>query len=164
MGELLNIILEERKPIKSGEDHDIYQDESDPNKLERVSKKGNTSWIKIFSKDPSIFPIVYEKVDNGAKVQKLDTVKAQNDYREVAKALNDTTDFEGILNMIGAGNIPTELIKNIFINTTPEIAKKFKDFITVVGKVRKAASLDRVDAHEGNFGYSKDGKLKMLDY
>lgn len=164
MGQLLSILLENRKPIKSGEDHDIYQDENDPNKLDRVSKKGDTSWIKVFSSNPDIFPAVYEKVDNGAKVEKLDTVKAQNDYRKVSKALEDTTSFEGILNMVGSGNVPVELLKQIFINTPPDIAQKVKDFATVVGKVRKAAKLDRVDAHEGNFGYSKDGKLKMLDY
>ena len=161
---LNEFLYENRSPIKSGEDHDIFQDETDPNKLDRVSKKGDTSWVKVFSSNPDIFPTVYEKIDNGAKVEKLDTVKAQNDYRKVSKALDKDSSFEGILNMIGAGNVPTEEIKKIFINTHPDIAQKFKDFATVVGKVRRAASLDRVDAHEGNFGYSKDGKLKMLDY
>lgn len=159
-------MLNERgKLFKSGEDHDVYIDADDPEKLDRVAKKrGDTSWIKVFKANPTLFPAIFKDIPNGAKVEKLDTVKAQNDYRELAKQLGQDTDFEGILNMTGAGHPPSDLIKSLSENMPPNLASKFIKFVKLVSSVRKAGGLDRVDAHEGNFGYDKQGRLKMIDY
>lgn len=163
-----SILLEQDQPYKSGDEHNIFIDKEDNNRVIRVNKKGGIAkWVKVFINNPELFPVVYEEVPGGAKLERLDTVKAQKEYEEIDNTLKSTTNFEGILNMVGSGNPPNKLISELiewFKTDRPQLLKPFLSFVKLVNDVHKRTGVDRVDAHKANFGYSKSGKLKMVDY
>ena len=183
MGELLNIILEvnviPKEVYKDGTQHAVYKDHKDPNKIYKVVKpdhqdvpKQAYNWIKVFKENPEYFPIVYKSTDRGASLEKLDHVKASKEFSEISGVGRfdlglEMSWFEGLLKDIAEGDYDKELVNKVGMHLQkedPEVAAAFKRFITLMTKLQPINDPEyTLDAHAGNFGYSKNGKLKMLD-
>ena len=180
---LVDIILEmnikPKDPYAQGYEHDVFSNEHDPNKLFKVSggklgKGGGNlnpaKWIKVFKAHPEIFPVVYRSNDKGAEVEKLDAVKAQKEFEEIQKYIPEENvgSFKGLLNIIASGvdRKHAEVYIREYVDylkeNKPELVKPFMQYAKLVDAAQKAVG-GRVDVHAGNFGYDKQGKLKMLD-
>jgi hypothetical protein len=183
MGDLLNIILEanviKKDVYKDGTQHEVYRDHKDSGKIFKVVKpdhpdvsKQSYNWIKIFKENPEYFPIVYKSTDRGASLEKLDYSKANKEFNEIEGSgrfdLRLGRDwFQGLLKDIAEGDYDKSLVEKVgkyFQSEAPEMASAFKRFINLMIKLQPINHPEwTLDAHAGNFGYSKNGKLKMLD-
>lgn len=160
----------------SGVDHKIYQNLKDPNKLFKVKSPkydepgSDVDWISLFDKYPQYFPKIYRRNEKGAEVEKLDALKAKKEFLDMSSLLHDIDgSLQGLFNMIGS-NIEKEktqkYVKEYFDHlkeNNPELASKFLKWIKLISDISKISGLDRLDIHANNFGYDKQGKLKMID-
>jgi hypothetical protein len=183
MTSVINLILNEltfiqKDVYKDGTQHSIYKDHKDADKVYKVVKpehkdvsKQAYDWIKVFRENPKYFPKVYKYTDRGASVERLDANKAHKEFNEIQKALNKVMDrgwsFEGLLKDIAEGDYSTEDLNkagHYLLKEIPELALAFKRFTDLMLKIKNLNSPDyTLDAHAGNFGYDKQGNLKMLD-
>jgi hypothetical protein len=106
------------------------------------------------------------------ELDKLDTVKAKNDWMQLDNAITDMTE-EGwefqdyVIHLIlkftsqgGDSDMIDAVSKNMEVEH-PEMIKTLKKFIVLIKKLCQIKK--RPDLHIDNFGYDKDGTLKCLD-
>lgn len=174
---ILEMNITPKDVYKSGTEHELYRDHKDPNKIYRVVMQGHPDiskqaydWVKIFKQYPQYFPIVYKSTERGASVEKLDANKAHKEFNEIENTMRDEMGFrwfEGMLKDIAEGDNPKEDIAKVgtyLQQEKPQLVSAFKRFITLMFKLQPINSGDyTLDAHGGNFGYDKQGHLKMLD-
>lgn len=162
---------------KTGTQHELYKDHKDPDKIYRVVKPGHQdiskqayNWVKVFQEYPQYFPKVYKATDRGASVEKLDANKAHKEFNTIENHMREDMGFrwfEGLLKDIAEGDNPKDVISKVgeyLQKEDPQSASAFKRFVTLMFKLQPINSPDwTLDAHAGNFGYDKQGHLKMLD-
>lgn len=106
------------------------------------------------------------------ELEKLNTIKAQNDWLKLDYAITDLTE-EGwefqdyvihlILNYTKEGgdyDMIDAIDENIKVSH-PEMVDVLNKFVTLIRKICEVKK--RPDLHIDNFGYDKDGNLKCLD-
>lgn len=178
IGLILEMSVKPKDPYATGTQHSVYKSEKDPTKLFKVVNPGfdkvpeqEYDWIKVFKSNPALFPIVYRHNDQGAEVEKLDWAKAAKDYEELDQAINakfGKTYFRSLLQDIveNESSYKTK-VKEVGEYLTQEdqrLAAAYKRFVTLMVKLQPINQVDStIDVHAGNFGYDKQGKLKMLD-
>lgn len=176
---VLEMSVKPKNPYAQGYEHDIFSNEHDPNKVFKVSggklgKEGGnlnpSKWIKVFQSHSNIFPVVYRSNDKGAEVEKLDAVKAQKEFEDIQNHIPETNvgSFKGLLNIIASGvdrkhaAVYVREYVSYLKENQPQLVSSFMRYVKLVDDAQKVVG-DRVDVHAGNFGYDKQGKLKMLD-
>lgn len=174
---ILEMSITSKDVYKSGTQHELYKDHHDPNKIYRVVMQGHPDiskqaydWVKVFKAHPQYFPIIYKATERGASVEKLDANKAHKEYNAIENLMRDSLGFrwfEGLLKDIAEGDNPKDTISKVgtyLQQEDPQLASAFKRFIQLMFKLQPINSPDwTLDAHAGNFGYDKQGHLKMLD-
>lgn len=171
--------VQQKDVYKDGTQHAVYKDHKDPNKIYKVVKpdhfdvsKQAYNWIKVFKEHPEYFPIVYKSTDRGASLERLDYNKANKEFNEIESVGKYDLDlkrdwFQGLLKDIAEGEYDKDLVSKVgkyLQRESPELAASFKKFIDLMIKLQPINDPEwTLDAHAGNFGYSKGGKLKMLD-
>ena len=181
MVKLTDLLLEfEKGPkIGSGTEHDVYQD-VDHEDMVLKCKKGRAignviDWVELFKKYPKYFPRVYNGDKECVQVAKLDTKKAQKDYEQIEKALEDDIHrFVGteegwtltmlLVNLADNPKMIKQVLETIR-DKKPEYADTFKKFFNLVVNVDNimASSKVKPDVNKFSFGYDRDGSLKMVD-
>lgn len=178
-------ILDAREFIGSGVDHRVYTGEFSKDyylkmgleKGDIVGKIGEYGIVKDYAEDfrkhPDIFPIVY-------KYGKRKTDSPKNGYMYIEKLDNDKffEDYQALYDIIGPLNfnrvrdgVVTQDAKDKFKNIDD---KRLYHFMIELAEVTaKLYSLhkdlqsnrfDYIDTHGGNFGYTKNGRIKSLDF
>ena len=157
----------------------------DPDETESIDK----DQITTFQNHPDIFPIVYKVTDKYAVLEKLNTEKAINDLTKLESEFfnikwrgekkrkysilldelmeNDNLedyDFIGLLYYLLQNTSSSSLKKELNIlyslTQTPDILKKYVDFLT---KVTSKINQTELDIHSEQFGYDSKGNIKLLD-
>ncbi len=168
--------IETRKknPYAKGYDHVIYKSLKDSDKLFKVindKDKHDIDWIKIFKDNPKYFPTIYRSNENGAEVEKLDVNKAGTELTKLENIFHreDAGNFRGLLDMIPTepdGKLVGKTVReyhDYLSNNHPDLVVSFMRWVKLISDISKATHLDRLDIHAGNFGYDKQGHLKMID-
>lgn len=174
MGLLTDIILElsvkKKDRYASGDEHNIYKSVKDPTKLFKISKGPNedtNKWVELFKNNPKLFPTVYRVFDNGAEVEKLNIVKAQKEYDNLRKTFKEgPVRFTWLLMRIyDKDKVKEDIESNVehLKETDPALVKPFLDWCKLISEISKIDLHKDLDIHGGNFGYDKQGHLKMLD-
>lgn len=106
------------------------------------------------------------------ELDKLNTVKAQNDWRKLDDAITDLTE-EGwefqdyVIHLIlmltkqGGDDDMLDAVTENMKTEHPEMIKTLNRFVTLIKKICEVRK--KPDLHIDNFGYDKDGTLKCLD-
>lgn len=175
---LERIVTKTKDVYADGTQHAVYQNLKDPSKIFKVVKPDHSDvskqaydWIKIFKENPNLFPKVYRSSDRGAEVEKLDANKAKKDYTDVMLALKEKSrqwDLTELLKDIAENETNYKATVNEFgeylTKQDQRLASIFKNFVALIIKLQPINSKDyTLDIHQGNFGYDKSGKLKMID-
>jgi len=149
----------------------------------------NKDQITTFQKHPDIFPIVYKVTDKYAVLEKLNTEKAINEleklqteffnlkwrsekkrkYSILLDDLMENDNLEG-LDFIGllyhlflntpSSSLKKELNTLLSLTSTPDLLKKWIDFLI---KVSSIMGKTKLDIHTEQFGYNSEGNIKLLD-
>ena len=185
---LKEISISGKEPIGQGSEHIIYPHSKDPNKVIKTSSQSvNKNQITTFQKHPDIFPIVYKITDKYAVLEKLDVNQAitelekleveffnlkwhSNKKRKYSILLDDLMenndddyDFIGLLYYLLQNNPPSlksELNTLLSLTSTPDLLKKWIDFLI---KVLSIMGKTELDIHTEQFGYNSEGNIKLLD-
>jgi hypothetical protein len=128
----------------------------------------------FFKKRPDIYPIVYKQTKNYLILEKLDDVKANKDIigmlyfyknKYAIKPRNIFSDrqlTEGeFLEQLMFDFFRYGIYKNIVIDKYKELWDRIKYIATTVIPLYQNGELP--DINTSNFGYSKEGILKLLD-
>lgn len=169
-----------KTPLGYGMDHIVYPSLKDSSKVFKIaySQEGekftkiNNSAIQTFEAHPDIFPIVYRKGDKYVTLERLDTIKAEKEFEMLSQELekDDELDMGNIaytLFLIFRDN-NRELENEIdfyFVklpSPIPKIYKKWKNLLKKFFQIMPTKYYP--DLHVGQFGYTKDNKLKILDF
>lgn len=169
-----------KMPLGSGIQHVVYPSLKDPSKVFKIaySEKGdkivkiNNSVIEMFQKYPEIFPIVYNKTDRYVSLERLNTERAEKEYDLLNQALEKDDELymgdfaytlflvfreqnEELENQIDEyfASLPSPL---------PKLFVKWKNLIKTFFEIMPNDYYS--DLHIEQFGYTKDGKLKILDF
>jgi hypothetical protein len=164
---------------KTGTQHELYKDHKDPDKIYRVVKPGHQdiskqayNWVKVFQEYPQYFPKVYKATDRGASVEKLDANKASKEFFDIHEVIKKEFGlkmnwFVDVLKDIAEGDYDSELVHRIGVylqQEHPQLASAFKRYTSLMHRLQVVNNSEyTLDAHSGNFGYDKQGHLKMLD-
>lgn len=178
---ILELNIRAKEPYAAGTEHEIYKDSKDPNKVYRVVMQGHPdiskqayNWVEIFKKYPQYFPAVYKSTERGASVEKLNTNKAMQEFDDINNTLRGEMEetkklgwFTDLLKDIAEGLDRKSVINKVGMylqENEPSLASAFKRYINLMIKLQPINSPEHtLDAHAGNFGYDKQGRLKMLD-
>ena len=164
-----------KKKIGSGVEHNVYPSSKDPDSVYKTPKlkipKIRMSWVKLFQEHPDIFPKVYEVKDKYVRLEKLDTNKAVDEYLTLDSILKDDdslhdSDFAYTFYIIYVNRDEDRLekIDEHFEKMGDEIFDLYVKWRTLLLKFFNLMPSDYYsDLHLGQFGYSKDGTLKILD-
>lgn len=166
----------EKTPLGKGRHHVVYPNLRDPSKVFKTPKEGfpkiNYKWVKMFEEHPDMFPKVYRVSDRYVSLEKLDTNKAITEYQLLDGLLKKddelySGDFAYTLYRVYVyddKDLERE-IDNYFDNMNIGVATIYKrwkklifDFFNLMPEGYNS------DLHQDQFGYSKEGKLKILDF
>jgi hypothetical protein len=165
---LLELRGKERTKLGSGMEHDVYAHMTDPNIVFKIKndndKKINIKWVRMFEKYPDMFPMVRRIGKNYVALEKLDTRKALREYSEINDIINEDLSY-AIFSSLSDGHFPDE-IDNIFdsLKNTRLRETYYRWRNLIITFLNRMPSNYFSDLHDGQFGYSKDGKLKILDF
>jgi hypothetical protein len=106
------------------------------------------------------------------ELDKLNTLKAQNDWMELDNVITDMTEeaweFQDyVIHLIlmftkqGGDEDMVDAVTQNMKTEHPEMIKTLNRFVTLIKKICEVKK--RPDLHIDNFGYDKDGTLKCLD-
>lgn len=142
-------------------------------KIKKVFKNINDYDFKLtkefFPTHPEVFPIIYDITDNIITMENLDTNKAKIEYNKLNNFFKKNykkTAYNFLYkdhSSIGSGNLEKPL------HVPDEIPKDINDlfvkFRTLIYKIDKIVGNKNslLDVHADNFGYDKNGNLKMID-
>lgn len=142
-------------------------------KIKKVFKNSDDYDFKLtkdfFPTHSEFFPIVYNITDNTITMENLDINKAKIEYNKLDNFFkkNYKKSAYNFLykdhSSIGSGNLekPSQLSTELPYNIN-DLYVKFRTLIYNIDKiVGNKNSL--LDVHADNFGYDKDGTLKMID-
>ena len=124
--------------------------------------------IKYFPKHPNLFPKIFKVDGNKIEMEKLETKKAENEFNTLNRwfkknlkisfgsyLMRDYT-FELI-----HPNKPYPILSEDFPKEYVNIVNKYQNLINSIMKIVEKHFL--LDVHSLNFGYDKNGNLKMFD-
>jgi hypothetical protein len=136
--------------------------------------------VSLFQQHPDIFPTIYDRGDDWISIEKLDTARAQREYEALSDEIEEDFLDEYALS-------PEELDPH-FMNATREITEiweRWRTTLIAYAKIYFAYKKEKEDAyvqmgaeayskltdttlvgrdiHMDQFGYTKEGKLKILD-
>lgn len=132
------------------------------------------SWFYIFKNNPELFPIIYDIDKNQIKLEKLDTDRAEFELEKMKSFLFNYGD-SWTCNMLKNEYAATSRILYQSINNLEyithilskygdiEIRKLFKKWIGFLSRLSSIEDNNFFEIHDYNFGYTKHGKLKILD-
>ena len=181
--EVTELGTKEKTPYGGGIEHRIYSSEKNPDVLFKVGEKDVIfEWYDLFVNNPEFFAKVYGigKIPNSnnfyVKIEKLDTQKFESKWDSMEESLEDT----GILDVdrgesfvdiyLNYGS-DSEKIKEILLSLKSHDVSSFKFFTELIQLIKQAEKVQNdflkkdtlIDVHKYNFGYTKDGKIKILD-
>jgi len=174
----------DHEQFSSGSEHTLYQDPVHPDRLykrfEGYSLDRFNSIVSLFQQHPDIFPTIYDRGDDWISIEKLDTARAQREYEALSDEIGEDFLEEYALS-------PEELDPH-FMNATREIAEiweRWRTTLVAYAKIYFAYKKEKEDAyvqmgaeayskltdttlvggdiHMDQFGYTKEGRLKILD-
>jgi len=169
------IIIKQKKKVGSGQEHNVYPSYKNPDSVFKTPKssppKIRMSWVYLFQEHPDIFPKVLQIKNNFVELEKLDTNKAIDEYTLLDSFLSDNEqlydgDFAYTFSVIFRNNDYDKLDEideyfNILGDKVFQIYSKWRNLLVKFFDVMPYDYFS--DLHVGQFGYSKDGKLKILD-
>jgi hypothetical protein len=184
------ISVDKKERMGRGSFHDVYPLKYDSDKVVKVPRSkdgyaaseylesGSDSWFNIFKKYPQYFPEVYKITDKYIILEKLDTNRVKQDLIGMEDELvSISPTFSNMIEEINYG--VTEVLDGLVMGKLSGInedikmlnmlIKKsynkdiFKRYIDLLLSIRGERIRDFIDVNDGNFGYNKEGKLKMLD-
>jgi len=157
-------------------EHDVYPSHKDPNTVFKIPKgvlpKIRMAWVSLFQEHPDIFPKVLEIKDKYVTLEKLDTNKAMDEYYTLDSLLKEDdelhdSDFAYTFFTIYKNHEQDRLdaIDEHFENMGDKAYKLYSKWRDLILKFLDIMPHDYYsDLHIGQFGYSKDGTLKILDF
>lgn len=169
-----------KMPIGHGVEHVVYPSLKDPSKVFKMAyseDEGNVikfrnSVIETFEKYPDIFPKIFRKSDKYVVLERLNTERAEKEYDLLNQVLEKDDelymgDFSYTLFLVfrDYGEEVEREIDNYFANQPspiPKLYRKWKNLIKRFFEIMPQTY--HTDLHIGQFGYTKDGKLKILDF
>lgn len=169
----LNIINKQK--IGGGMEHDVYPS-MNPDLVYKVPKgvlpKIRMSWVNLFQEHPDIFPKVKKISEKYVVLEKLDTNKAISEYTTLDSLLKEDdelhdSDFAYTFFNIykDHDNDRLEAIDEHFENMGHDVFNLYVKWRNLILKFLDIMPYDYYyDLHIGQFGYSKDGTLKILDF
>jgi len=166
IGLINEVMYRNRKKLGMGAEHDVYPGIINPDiviKVPNCVPELEVPWVETFKKYPDIFPIVIKHGNNYVCLERLDTNKAIEEYEimedllgyEIETRMYDIYKKQNIIKLKELDNIFKEA--GLY-----EIYSKWKNLFFKFYKVIPPDFYP--DLHKDQFGYSKDGKLKILDY
>ena len=172
--EEMNIIP--KRKVGSGMEHDVYPSYKNPDSVYKVVKgktpKIRMAWVNLFQEHPDIFPKILEIKDKYVVLEKLDTNKAMDEYYTLDSILKEDdelhdSDFAYTFFTIYKNHDKDRLdaIDDYFEyvgEKTYNLYSKWRDLILKFLDIMPHDYYS--DLHIGQFGYSKDGTLKILDF
>jgi hypothetical protein len=166
--ELINEVkIRKKEKLGMGTEHDIYPSETNPDVVMKVRNcvpEKEVPWVETFKKNPDIFPIVIKHTKNYVCLEKLDTNKAVEEFEDMENFLGyELTEayWEGIVRNKNTAHL--KILDDKFMESELyEIYSRWKDLILRFYEIIPPNFYP--DLHGEQFGYSKDGKLKILDY
>jgi hypothetical protein len=184
------ISVDKKERMGRGSFHDVYPLKYDSDKVVKVPRlkdgyaaseylePGSDSWFNTFKKYPQYFPEVYKITDKYIILEKLDTERVK---QELFKMEDDLVSISPVISdMIEEHNYGvTEILYWLIlgkllgnkeeIDIYNDIIEKshfkdiFKRYFDLLFNIRNERIRGFIDVNDGNFGYNKEGKLKMLD-
>jgi hypothetical protein len=170
---LSEVTITRKQIIGSGIQHDVYPFEKDPTKVIKVSAYGkgiNKDYVELFKKYPTVTAKFFKAPEDNSYmvVERLDTEKFIEENRK----------FQNFLSKPGMAYDSLLFVKDLYFD--PEKHDDFKKLMKIADERNKEVKdildrwidfLDRLkktglknlDMHNGNLGYDKEGKLKLLD-
>lgn len=182
----LNIKPENKDKFIANGDRQYTFKSSDPDKVVKFGRNKNEDSIndkdfvkriytteelyefKVMAKYPQWFPIIYKIGKDYVYIETLNTTKAKEDWEEIViyirnyyikTGLNPVL-FDNILEDFRDNFIDPDY-KQLYINLWHK--SKSRKFIDLVKNIYNERLFGLTDIHEGQFGYDKNGNLKMLD-
>lgn len=180
----------QNKPILgTGVEHDIYPDNKNKDRIfkvpkDAVAKDEMYKWIKTFSKYPRIFAKIYRAKDNSyVSLEKLDTSRVQQEYRRLYDYFTtkhplidqETSSISSdpliemflIMSLLDSTENKGKIrdIQKRMRQDDPSLLPIFNNWLKLTLIMRDVAERENlaIDFHIDNFGYDKEGNLKMLD-
>ena len=168
-----------------GTEHVLYQDPVHPDRLyKRIETKSLERFgdiVSLFQQRPHIFPRIYKRGTDWINIEKLDTDQARKEYDLLE-------DFLGTYDFLDEYNPDWDELDVHFTDAPAEIIQIWQRWRTLLMEYtqiylafkrdKEAAFLDMGiedytklrdttiagnDIHMDQFGYSKEGRLKILD-
>ena len=181
--EVTELGTKEKTPYGGGIEHRIYSSEKNPNILFKVGEKDVIfEWYELFLNNPNLFAKVYGigKIPNSdlyyVKIEKLDTKNFESKWDLMEESLEEIgildidrgESFSDIYLNYGSDS---EKMKEVILNLKSHNLNSYKFFIELLQLIKEAEKAQNkflnkdtlIDAHKYNFGYSNDGKIKILD-
>jgi len=180
---LKEVSVDKKERMGRGSFHDVYPLKYDSSKVIKVPRGvsdyakdvyrvgDSNAWFNIFKKYPQYFPEIYKITDKYVIIEKLDTERVERDLSLLEDDLypyfSDDIDngyhiTEILYDLISAGND----LKTKQLNLLVEKSKNrdiMKRYIDLLRSIEGEKIRGFIDVNDGNFGYNKEGNLKMLD-
>ena len=168
-----------KKKIGSGMEHDVYpstnQDvviKTPSSRFGKNKPKIKESWVKMFKEHPNMFPKILKQTENYVILEKLDTNKAMSEYLTLDGLLKEDRelwdgDFAYTLFLLhkDSDEYKLEAIDQHFENLGGKSFQLYSKWRNLILGFLDIMPHDYYsDLHVGQFGYSKDGTLKILDF
>lgn len=166
------IRIKPKEKLGSGTEHNVYPSLSNPNVVIKMPKgKIRMSWVNLFKEHPEIFPKITKQTDKYIVLEKLDTKKAESDYLTLDGLLIEDRelydgDFAYTFYLIFKYRNfdKLEKIDEYFESLSPAAFQLYSKWRNQLIKFFDVVPYDYFpDLHIGQFGYSNDGTLKILD-
>ncbi len=165
-------IFEEFTYYKSGGNSTILHDIDNPTKLKKVFMDLNSYDAKMtleyFPKHPELFPTVYEVGSNYIILEKLNSDEAEKEYVYLNNWFNKNYNTKKnylrnylLRNFRKLLNNPVEIDISSMSDSDRKILDRYDDLVSKIMNILGDSFL--LDIHKGNFGYTNQGILKMLD-
>lgn len=182
---LMEVEIKQKKRLGGGGiSHQTYQSNRDPDSVYKIgwNRKFNddgdyvdettpvdTEHIRIFKKYPKYFPIVKSVGVKHVELEKLNTSKVYEDAFNIGEDLrNNNFRFQDPMEFLYRAK-PFVLEKLLNVSKHRELIMKYVNLVRDVENEVGSDIGDRkrftvLDVHMGQFGYDKNGNLKMLDF
>lgn len=170
-------------------EHDVYPSLKDNDKVFKIvrDETGKTfpkirmSWVKIFQSHPDIFPIVYKINDKYVSLERLDTSRALSEHQKLNDILKSNkshynTGMYAYVDIISTldqmfENNDREAESDLDLLFRSKGDKNYTMYYRWKRVIKKFMTLIYdyepnyvSDLNADQFGYSKDGRLKILDF
>lgn len=153
-----------RQRLGRGTIHTVYAFRSDDTKAFKTAdgQEINSRDIEIFKSNPEIFPIVYRVGKTYVVLERLNTQRASREYETLTNVYG-----ESIVMAIYHAYMDDDFreLHDRFYNTHKQYRGLYSIWEDLVLEfLHSFPKYYRFDLHGGQFGYSDDGRLKVLDF